>query len=196
MPQRRKGQAISMSMVITSASSPRSSTCSEQHRPKIVCGISSIATAVECGLRTQEWLAGQTELQLILDAPIGFALDNVRTSMGSGTVIMTWNGSSAYWADLWDRHPALLVINDYLSIEEALKRAAQGFQGRYGPPHTTMLNGTERAVLRELAGGWSTTDIATRLSMREKTVLNTFTTIYDKIGVQGRIAAYRAYCGT
>ncbi len=184
-----------MHMSIPSVNAPRTPTGSDRHGPQILCGMSSLTAAVEQMLDAHAWASGQNALHLILDAPIGFALHQLSTITGPGTIVLTWNGSPAYWADLWDRHPALLVINDYLSLEAALQRASQGVQGRYGPPHTTTLSGTERAVLRELAGGWSTIEIAARLGMREKTVLNTFTTIYDKLGVQGRLAAYRSYWG-
>ena len=71
----------------------------------------------------------------------------------------------------------------------AMQAAFRGERHHKTPPTRTPLASAERLVLRYVARGWSNRFIASYLSLQEKTVLNTLTNVYQKLGFHSRTEA-------
>jgi DNA-binding NarL/FixJ family response regulator len=155
-----------------------------------------VTSAVEnAGLRVSE----EANVALIIDAPVGFALHALETTMSSDatTIVSTTNTSPEYVEDLWDYRPNALIAGQNLSrrLPEILDHLDRGESFRLAPGCQTSLTPSERLTLRYLARGWSNLRIARQLAVRPQTVMNALTRIYVKLDVAGREEAILNYWG-
>ncbi len=169
-----------------------------------VLNVHSGIPALELLLRRQVEALGMrfdrnASTMLLIDLPFGFALQTLPLLEHSPAqvIVLTENRCPEYWEDLWDYGPAALVVG--LQIDQALADtvASVGCRERLRvtPPTLSSLTAAERAVLRQLAYGQDNHRIASHLQLREKTVRNTLTNIYDKLGLTSRVQAALYYWG-
>lgn len=59
---------------------------------------------------------------------------------------------------------------------------------RAGPSEAAFLTPRERQLIRLVAEGCRNAEIAMRLRVREQTVKNQLSIVYEKLGVRGRVA--------
>lgn len=168
--------------------------------------------AIHCGIpaltRTPSHLldgvtprsAARAGLMLLVDLPVGFALDMLERAeqpRGKLLVVVTANTCAEYCDDLWGHDPAALIASPEFDhfLPAAIARVSDGERYRQGPPGTSSLTGTERAMLRGLARGWDNRRIAAQLHLEEKTVRNTLTRVYTTLGLANRVTAALYYWG-
>ena len=138
-------------------------------------------------------------LLLLFDFPIGFAFQQLtRRDFGQAqTIVVTHNACPDYWEDLWDLQPAGLVVTDHMGggLLEVLEQIALGGRHRRMPAVRSSLTLSERALLHRVACGWDNQRIARDLHVEDKTVRNSLTRVYDKVGVSNRVQAALYYWG-
>ena len=138
-------------------------------------------------------------LLLLFDVPCGFAFQQLaRRDFGQAqAIVVTHNPCPDYWEDLWDLQPAGLLIADQLEagLMEVLDQVARGGRHRRVPPARSFLTLTERALLHRVACGWDNHRIARDLHVEDKTVRNSLTRVYGKVGVSNRVQAALYYWG-
>jgi DNA-binding NarL/FixJ family response regulator len=110
-------------------------------------------------------------------------------------VVVTFSSCPEYLQDLWDLQPDILIVDTKhgYDLSAAVIGAAKGEQYRLVPPGKTSLTSNERIVLRYVARGWSNKQIAEMLHIHEKTIINTLTAMYRKLGVKSRAEAILYY---
>ena len=167
----------------------------------IWCGIRSLITLIgsdiaKHGLRP----AAGASIKLIVDVPQGFAfrvLEAAKPTCEQNLhfVALTFSACAEYWEDLWDLQPAgLLVTTDHdLDLARTVQRVATGEKSRITPSRASVLNQAERLLLRSVARGYSNKTIARQLGLQEKTVMNSLTTIYQKLNLNSRTQAILHY---
>lgn len=138
-------------------------------------------------------------LKLVLDTPQGFALRKLEALDRSNLrlVIVTLSLCPEYWEDLWSLQPYVLLVGSRHDHElvDAIIRVHKGERYRATPNQASMLNATERQVLRYLAHGYPNKQIADRLNMQEKTIRNSLTIIFKKLRLNDRQEAALYYWG-
>ncbi len=138
-------------------------------------------------------------LLLLFDVPRGFAFQQLeRRDFGQAQVIVaTHNPCPDYWEDLWDLQPAGLLAAELIEagLKEVLDQVARGGRYRRMPPTRSSLTLAERALLHRVACGWNNQRIARDLHVEDKTVRNSLTRVYGKVGVSNRVQAALYYWG-
>lgn len=135
--------------------------------------------------------------KLIVDAPVGYALHALRRLdfPECRTIVTTINTCPEYVEDLWDCDPDALLAGTNLALRlpEVILHLERGERFRLTPGCKTELTPSERLMLRYLVHGWSNQHIADRLNLQSKTVMNTLTSVYSKLNVNGREEAILHY---
>jgi DNA-binding CsgD family transcriptional regulator len=141
----------------------------------------------------------RASIKLVVDAPVGFALAWLEQSafLGLQVIVTTVNCCPEYVEDLWDGEPRALLAGQSLTrqLADAMESIARGERYRLAPGAPTVLTPSERLALRYVARGWSNADIARRLGLKERTIMNTLTSVYGKLAVDSRAAAILYYWG-
>lgn len=136
---------------------------------------------------------------VIVDAPRGFALHQLRQTRGTDTplIVTTTNACPEYWEDIWAFQPAILLASGELHAElaDAIERAARGERYRRTPAIDTCLTQTERMLLRYVAQGWSSDRIAAARGIQPKTVSNAVSIVCQKLRLPDRTALALYYWG-
>jgi DNA-binding NarL/FixJ family response regulator len=167
--------------------------------------------ALRCGLPTLELpLIWKLELEglrfdpnaplvLLVDLPAGFAYQQLemRAFRQARVIVVTHNPCPAYWENLWDLQPAGLLVAEQLEagLMVALHQVVRGGRYRRVSAASSSLTVAERALLHRVACGWNNQRIARDLHVEDKTVRNTLTHVYRKIGVANRVQAALYYWG-
>lgn len=157
---------------------------------------------------------GPISAQLIVDNPPGFALARLEALAAQrlllrrghlaqeelrphATVVVTYNLCVEHWEDLWELGPDVLLVGpaDGAEIAVALEHAAQGKIYRVTPRRESVLSRTERLVLHWVARGLCDKQIATLISLHDKTVANRLCEIYSKLNLENRTQAALYYWG-
>ncbi len=167
---------------------------------RLHCGIPGLERALTTGFEAIGLRAHGTALtELLVDVPFGFALRTLelRNRTSDDVVVLTENSCPEYWDDVWDLQPAGLLVGipgDPI-LNDVLAHIARGERYRLTPAVPSHLTPAERTLLRSLAHGWDNRRIAQRFSLEDKTVRNTLTRIYSKLGVANRVQAALYYWG-
>lgn len=145
-------------------------------------------------------LGPNAPLLLLFDLPCGFAFQQLAMpELGQGqVVVVTHNACPDYWEDLWDMQPAGLLVAEQTDtrLMEVLDQVARGGRPRHTPPAQSSLTVSERALLQRVACGWNNRRIARDLHVEDKTVRNSLTRVYGKVGVSNRVQAALYYWGS
>lgn len=166
----------------------------------ISCGVPSVSHIFVQSLESQGLQFDPiAPLKLIIDIQRGFALHILETLKYSEfrLVVVTFGYCPAYWDDLSDLHPDVLIVagdheND---IAGSLRRASMGERFSVLPKSEVHLRRTERRILRSLAAGLSNKEIAREVALDEKTVANTLSILFKEFGFSNRIQAALYYWG-
>lgn len=138
-------------------------------------------------------------LLLLFDVPCGFAFQQLalRAFGQARVIVVTHNPCPDYWEDLWDLQPAGLLAAEQIEagLKEVLGQVARGGRYRRMPPTRSSLTLAERALLHRVACGWNNHRIARDLHVEDKTVRNSLTRVYSKVGVSNRVQAALYYWG-
>ena len=166
----------------------------------LLCGVPSLARSFIKTLEQEDLVYDpSSSIKVVIDIQAGFALHVLETLSGKGLciIVITFSFCPEYWDDLWDLHPDVLTVASALERDfvGTVRRAALGERYRIVPKFKTALSKTERDVLCHLARGWSNKKIALHLGLQEKTVLNTLTSVYDKLHLHNRTEALLYYWG-
>jgi DNA-binding NarL/FixJ family response regulator len=169
------------------------------HAVCVLCGVPGVDRSLARYFELLGWRCDSAARTVVLfDMPYGFALRRLQQEQdGSRIVVVTWNTCAEYLEDVWSLHPAVLLAGVDLEGElpAALIRAWQGERVQRMPPYKSTLTPLERAVFRRLAHGCCDEQIAQNLHLQNKTVRNTLSNIYAKLGVKGRVEAVLYYWG-
>ncbi len=163
------------------------------------CGIPALRMMTEYGLNEQGFtcVVDEARIIVVVDAPYGFALDYLHNCCPAHAVVIvaTGNTCSAYWEELQEQQPAVLLVGTDLAREvaDAVRRAAVGESYQIVPTDRLVITPTERRVLRGIAHGLDNRQIAQAASISEKTVQNVVSQLYAKLGVTNRVAAAARY---
>lgn len=168
---------------------------------EVWCGIPALGELVYREINMQQlFLPRATSIKLIMDLPQGFALytlERLRPSYRSNehVMVITFSTCAEYWEDLWDLHPASLFVttNHNFDLANSIRRVARGERCRITPDRATVLNQSERQLLRYMARGFSNKVMAQQLGLQEKTIMNNLTIIYNKLNVRCRTQAILHY---
>lgn len=170
---------------------------------EVWCGIPALGELVRSGINKQDISLLQSVLiKLIVDVPQGFALELMGTLAPHDRrnwylMAVTFSSCAEYWEDLWDLRPeGLVVVTDHsFDIASSIRRAARGENCRVTPNRTSALNRSERQLLNFVARGFTNKAIGQQLGLQEKTIMNSLTTIYNKLNVRSRTQAILYYWG-
>lgn len=165
----------------------------------ILCGAPISAHSI-AGLKRQGFHQDpDAQIKVVIDAPQGFALSALKALEGLSlrVVVATRNPCAEYWEDLWDLHPHVLLASVRYDgkLPDVIVRAANDERYRSTPRRATPLTCAERKILHYLARGFSNKEVASHLSICSKTVMNTLTTIYQKLNLKSREEAILYYWG-
>jgi DNA-binding NarL/FixJ family response regulator len=166
----------------------------------IACGVASVTQTVIAQLSPHLLqFDPSAEIMIVLDLPLGFALPTLESLTGRShrLIVATWSAGPAYWQDLWDLAPEVLLVGwiSPLRLAEAVAQVAQGARYRDHPDSTVPLTPVERRVLRGLAHGLSNEQIAAQLYLRLQSVKNNVVSIYRALDVANRTEALQYYWG-
>lgn len=168
------------------------------HTFTIVCGVAGLINPTakfleEVGLRFDP----RANRVLVIDAPLNFARQQLKQLDGSSwyTVAVTANLCPEYIEDLWERQPTILIagVDVQQEVTDAMLHVVHGRRYRSMPGEPSPLTVTERAILRYIAWGWETKQIAVRLGLAEKTVRNKLSVLYAALNQRNRSDATRYY---
>lgn len=166
----------------------------------MMCGLPTIEQLIIEGLKKFGFFRDTAAATVVvIDAPYGFALLTLEIlgQTDRRIIVTTNNPCPEYWEDVWDFHPAILLVSDCMhrELETAMTQAARGQRYRMTPQYTSRLTPCERAVLRSVARGQSNQQIANLVGVSPKRVANTLTVVYEKLQLSGRVAASLYYWG-
>lgn len=167
----------------------------------VLCGISTIMHTIVHHLEQHGFAYDpDAPITVILDTPYGFAMQTLAALPATAhrRIVVTWNPCAEYRADLGEMHPDVLLTDPSLNgdLTAAIRRVARGECCEETLRVPTSLTPTERQMLRLLAHGYATQQIAEQLCVQGQTVRNTLTTIYQKLGLTSRNEAMLYYWGT
>ncbi len=164
------------------------------------CGLPALEVALIWKLEGEGLrLDPDAPLLLLFDIPCGFAFQQLamREFGQAQVIVVTSNPCPDYSEDLWDLQPAGLLAAEQIDrgLMEVLDQVARGGRYRRMPPTRSSLTFTERALLQRVACGWDNHRIAEDLHVEDKTVRNSLTRVYGKVGVSNRVQAALYYWG-
>ncbi|NOK60316.1 MAG: hypothetical protein GFH27_549281n291 [Chloroflexi bacterium AL-W] len=166
-----------------------------------LCGVPFIEQCIQQHLvLTGCQYSTEAELKVLLDIPLGFALHQLESldcSDEQKYIVVSSSNCPEYWEDLWDMHPTILLVGDYLEGElfNAVIRAHKGEQYRLTPGYASSLSSSERLLLRYIAHGWTNEQIAIERSVQPKTISNAVSLLYEKLELSSRVDATLYYWG-
>lgn len=133
-------------------------------------------------------------LSLILDSPVGFALEVLPRTVGSSLVV-TGSRSRGYLLDLLALNPQGLILEpgSLSKLRAQLQRVANGEQVYEGPLVRDDLLPRERHVWRLSAQGFDNARIARQLGVSAKTVANYLSALQLKLAVDSHTELVLAY---
>lgn len=133
-------------------------------------------------------------LSLIMDIPVGYALEALPTLEGS-TLVVTSSRSRGYLLDLLALNPQGLVIEpaSLAGLRAQLQRVADGEQVYSGPLLKDELLPRERLVWRLSAQGLDNSAIARKLGVSAKTVANYLSGLQQKLGLDSHTGLVLTY---
>lgn len=146
-------------------------------------------------------LTSADELHLLLDTPLGFALETLTAELSAQrahTLVVTDSPSHPYLRDLLAQGPQGLVVGspDDAALITALERVGRGEAFYDGPAlEDDDLYPREREVWRLVVRGLSNAQIAAALGISEKTVANYVTNLQDKLFLNNRVELVLFYLG-
>ena len=138
---------------------------------------------------------------LLFDQPLGSALLSLLHPQDAGwaamQIVVTCNCAAPYLEDLWALGPHALAAGlDEGELPEFLECACRFHRHRRTPTsQAEPLTHQERQLLQRIACGQETKVIARDLLLSDRTVANSLTRIFSKLGVQNRTQAALAYWG-
>jgi DNA-binding NarL/FixJ family response regulator len=165
---------------------------------RLRCGIPALAIEIARGLQQLGWERNeQGDAGLLIDAPSGFALQELAHADPGNWVVVTDNLCPEYWEDLWACSPRGLLAGGHSaqSVTEALSRIRSSGAFRHTPQHTSPLTCVERRLLRHSAQGWENKRIAQELALSEGTVRNGLSRVFQKLGFENRTQVALYYWG-
>jgi DNA-binding NarL/FixJ family response regulator len=169
------------------------------HSWVVRCGLPGLERSLACSLEALGVRPDAAVRRLLLvDLPCGFALQVLEhTATQAPVVVLTDNPCPEYGEDLWAFLPAGLIVGIEFdrAFLDALARVARGERYRRPPGPGSVLTPMERAMLRVVARGWDNARIAQQFRVEDKTVRNTLTRVYTKLGVANRVEATLYYWG-
>ena len=140
-----------------------------------------------------------SSVRVIIDIEAGFALHELENADRANIriIVVTFSCCPEYWEDLWDLQPEVLIVDSNYEHDfaSAIVRVTHGEKYRQVPSLTTPLSKHEREVLCYLARGWSNKRIALHTHVQEKTIMNTLTSVYNKLHLENRTQALLYYWG-
>jgi DNA-binding CsgD family transcriptional regulator len=161
------------------------------------CGVARLG--VELAAALESWgvcTASGSGLQLVVDAPFGWALKRGPALAAREKVIVSDNPCPEYRLDLCDLEPVALLsgvsVTDLVSV---LQLVMQGAGPLAAAPPLTPLSRTERPTLRLVATGHSNDEIARLRQVEVQTVKNTVRSIYQKLYLKTRVQVAHYYFG-
>lgn len=136
-------------------------------------------------------------LHFVLDLPTGTALRLLEAASPVQVrrmLVLTGSASPEYLDDLWDLGVGLLAVNvaDLQTLQLLLAQVIQESRVRWAAPSSALTPG-ERRLLHLLARGYTNKQLAATLHLSERTVQNTLTRIFEKLGVSSRLEAGLRY---
>jgi len=163
---------------------------------EIRCGNPSLQRELAAVLQ-REGFNPRKPVILVIDAPPGFALRELRTHRLSPVVVMTENPCPEYWEDLWRLEPTVLLAGSHSlgDLMRAADRAGNGQRYRETPETDSLLSKREQAVMRLCAMGLDNQIIADRLGLSERSVRNNLDRICRKLGLENRAQVTLYYWG-
>jgi len=163
---------------------------------QVSCGIEALRFEVVHALEVAN-LTLQSTLNLLLDAPLGFALQGLAQLNPKLTMVVTDNPCPEYWDDIWALHPQVLLAGGHNLNElfAALERADKGERLRKTPYYTPVLSRQERAVLMYWAKGFSNKEIGEQLKIKESAVKCYLHRVFVKLDLTSRVQASLYYWG-
>jgi len=163
-------------------------------------GQEQVQRAVRERIRSWTQTTGR-EVQLLLDTPVGFALETLAASPPTTrppTLVITDSAAPPYLRDLQAQKPQGLVVGspDDAALAAALKRVLDSEPFYDGPVlDDDDLYPREREVWRLVVRGLTNAQIGAALSISEKTVANYVTNLQDKLFLNNRVELVLFYLG-
>lgn len=136
-------------------------------------------------------VASDANLNLLIDAPWGWAPPQMQHICPAHTVVVSDNPCPEYRLDILEHHPAALLHN--VSIEQLAGHLKNPCRAR--PLPCSPLTPTERLTLRFLVHGRSPKQIAQCREISEGRVKNTVAVIYQKLGLKSKAHLTLYYFG-
>lgn len=132
--------------------------------------------------------------QVLVDEPFGWASLTPQPRQWNRCVILSHNRCPAYQLDLLDLQPAALITSS--SVKTWLHTLANLRAGQRNYPELdTPLTRMERRTLQLVAQGHTNLEIAELRGVKEGTVKNVLSTIYQKLYLKSRVQAALYYYG-
>jgi DNA-binding CsgD family transcriptional regulator len=161
---------------------------------RILCGYLSLGISLKASLPPE---ALQLPYMLLIDAPFGYALTALASLDAHATLIISDNPCPDYWEDLWSMEPQGLLVGGTTlpEITQALAQLARGERFKRTPAQQSPLTQRQRHVLRELARGLDTHQIADILQLKPRTVRNYIDTLKHQLKLHTREQLVLYYWG-
>ena len=142
-------------------------------------------------------IEGRARVVVLVDAPLGHAMRALPSLIRerARVVVLTWNRCPEHFEELWDSGAAVVACDEHGSLldPDLLARlvgdAAGGRRRRLAPGRDPVLSPGQRQVLAQAALGCNNRQIGKTLHLTPRTVGNTLSGLYPKIGVKHRAAA-------
>lgn len=162
------------------------------------CGVPALGIEIAKGLEKSGWeLNDQSEIGLLIDAPLGFALQTLIRESPRVWLVVTDNPCPEYWEDLWSLSPQVLLAGGHsaLNVVNALDRTISGESFRQTPHYDNPLTHIERQLLQYSAQGWGNKRIAQKINLTEGTVKNGLSRVFQKLNLENRTQLALYYWG-
>ena len=136
-------------------------------------------------------------VHLVIDQPTGYALWGL-DPLPAPALVITFNPYPLYLLDLFGRRPQGVLVSpkSLAEVRSALEIVAQ--RRRIGRPPTLALDAPtarERQVLRLLAQGLCSHEIAERLEVKRDTVYTYLQALREKLGAESQHELVLTYLG-
>lgn len=142
-------------------------------------------------------VADSSPVGVLLDDQNAFASDNFPAfvTQHDYRIIFARKASVEYSDYLWSLEPEALIVGDLDLLVAVASAAVPGKRFRHPEPQPSTLTRAEHAVLRLVACGQSSEEVAATLCLSKKTVRNHLTSIYRKLQLRNNSAAILYYWG-